>query len=73
MKAEVTPIKHTDVRGKELLYLKIKTEEGEVLINIGEKTYESIKRLEHVKIEKILEENNKEMEEINKKTKEIKK
>lgn len=41
----VTPIKHTDVRGKELLYLKIEHSGREVVINIGEKTYEAVSEL----------------------------
>lgn len=43
----VEPIAFKDVRGKELLYLKItgpKTK-GEVLINIGEKTHKAVKEL----------------------------
>lgn len=47
MYAEVTPIKHKDVRGKELLYLKIETESGELLINIGDKTFKSLEEMEN--------------------------
>lgn len=45
MKAEV--LKHKDVRGNELLYLKLtheKTNE-EILINIGQKTFDSVKNM----------------------------
>lgn len=38
---EVTAIKHHDVRGKELLYIKI----GDVVINVGEKTYKEVGKL----------------------------
>lgn len=44
MKMLVEPIKHKDVRGKEMLYLKI-THEGtkkEVVINIGQKTFDAV-------------------------------
>lgn len=48
MKANVEAIKHQDVRGKELLYLRI-TKEGvqePITINIGQKTYDAIKKLD---------------------------
>lgn len=41
----VQAIKHKDVRGKELLYLKIQHEGNEVLVNIGERTYKAIVEL----------------------------
>ena len=46
---EVTVIKHKDVRGKELNYLRIKNEYGEVLINVGNKTYEEVEKLQKAK------------------------
>lgn len=42
---KVEPIKYTDVRGKELLYLKIEHNGKEVVINVGQKTYDSVKEL----------------------------
>ena len=43
---QVEVIKHKDVRGKELLYLKISNSRGEALLNIGQKTYDAIKYLQ---------------------------
>lgn len=45
MNANVEAIKHADVRGKLLTYLRIKTEKGECLINIGDKTFNQIKAI----------------------------
>lgn len=39
---KVETIKHTDVRGKVLNYLKITNGEKQVLINIGDKTFETV-------------------------------
>lgn len=43
--ANVQAIKHKDVRGNELLYLKITVGENEILINIGKKTHDGINEL----------------------------
>lgn len=42
---KVNVIKHKDVTGKEQLYLKIENENGQVLINIGQKTYDKVNEL----------------------------
>lgn len=44
----VTAITHKDVKGKELLYLKIQNGEHNVLVNVGKKTYDSVKALDAV-------------------------
>lgn len=43
MKTEA--IKHTDVRGKEQLYIKISEGDKQVIINVGQKTYEAVHNL----------------------------
>lgn len=47
----VTAITHTDVRGKELKYLKCTNGKTELLVNVGDKTYESVKNMETAKEE----------------------
>lgn len=42
----VETIEFKDVRGKQLLYLKITSNGKEVLINVGQKTFDSVKELE---------------------------
>lgn len=46
MTAEVQAIRHKDVRGKEMLYLKIIKDSREVIINVGQQTFNSIEGLE---------------------------
>lgn len=43
--AVVTPLEWKDVRGKEQLYLKIEHNQNTVLINIGRKTFDSVREL----------------------------
>lgn len=42
---KVQVVKHADIRGNVLLYLKITGTKGEVIINIGEKTFNQVKVL----------------------------
>lgn len=41
-------LRHKDVRGKELLYLKIEKNGTQVLMNIGEKSYNALIALKEV-------------------------
>lgn len=41
----VEPIRFKDVRGNELLYIKIKKGEKEVLINVGNRTFKNVEEL----------------------------
>lgn len=44
----VQAIQHADVKGKILNYIRIKNGQYEVLINVGEKTYNAVKQIEKV-------------------------
>lgn len=46
MKAEA--LQHEDVKGRKLLYIKVSNGEHNVFINVGEKTFNSVKELEKV-------------------------
>ena len=52
MTKETKVIEFTDVKGKKQLYLKLTKGEKSVFINIGEKTYNSVKDLETAENEK---------------------
>lgn len=45
----VKAIKHTDVRGKELYYLKISNDAENFMINVGKKTYDECTAMEAMK------------------------
>lgn len=49
-KLNVTAVVHKDVRGKELYYLIIRQEEGneELVVNVGEKTYETVSKMANI-------------------------
>lgn len=42
---KVEAIKHSDVRGVQLLYLKLTNNEQVVLINVGQKTFDNVTNL----------------------------
>lgn len=44
----VQAIQHADVKGKIQHYIKISNGENNVLINVGQKTYDSVKAIEKV-------------------------
>lgn len=45
-KVTVKTVKHVDVRGKELLYLKITGGGETLLVNVGEKTFKAVELME---------------------------
>lgn len=47
----VNAIEHEDVRGKKLKYLKITNGKVNLLVNVGDKTYEGVKNMETAKEE----------------------
>lgn len=61
---KVEAIKHQDVKGKEQNYIRITKGTYVVLINVGEKTYNSVKELDNV-LEMTLEESIKEEQHFN--------
>lgn len=54
-----TAFEHANVMGKKLQYLRITNGEKEVIINVGNKTYEGVKELEKEEIKEVENENNK--------------
>lgn len=42
---KIETLKHTDVRGKELKYLKVTNSNESYLINVGDKTFDEVSRL----------------------------
>lgn len=49
----VEAIQHKDVKGKTLHYILIKNQDKSVLINVGEKTYNSVKQLDTIQPQQI--------------------
>ena len=48
MTPTVIAVMHTDVRGKEQYYLKVMAKEKpDYIINVGEKTYQTVKEMEN--------------------------
>lgn len=45
----IQAIKHTDVRGKELLYLKLTANGNDVLVNIGKKTFDAVEDMQTIR------------------------
>lgn len=45
MQTKVRAIKHPDVFGKILYYLEIVTEVGKILINVGQKTHDTVNHI----------------------------
>ena len=43
----VTAVEHIDVRGKTQYYLKVKKGQREYVINVGEKTFKTVKEMEN--------------------------
>lgn len=52
MQHKVEAVKHTDIRGKEQLYLIIGEGEKKVVINIGQRTFDAVNKLNNPKPEK---------------------
>lgn len=51
-KITIETIEHKDVRGNKLLYLKISNGNTDILINVGQKTFDSVKAITSEKEEK---------------------
>lgn len=53
---ETQAVKHTDIRGKEQLYIKITEGDKQVIINVGLKTYEAVLALtQSTKVKQIID------------------